>query len=61
MLRTQRTIIADISRTGYELTDAQLRRVTGGAMNCPRGKCIEASSSATNPRNPDTATDCVAD
>lgn len=59
----KRTRIGDISITGFELTDAQLQRVTGGAIpTCTdRGKCLEASGSITDPRNPDTATDCRPD
>ena len=61
-MKKQRTSIGDISRTGYELSDTQLQRVTGGAVpTCTNGKCWVASSSVTDPCTPDTQVDCKAD
>lgn len=55
--RKTRTTIQDLSTTGFELVDTQLRLVSGGL---PR-QCWQASASVTEPGQVDTAKDLVDD
>jgi len=58
-MKKKRTTISNISVSGYELTNAQFQRVTGGAA--PTTKCWQASSSMTTPGHSDPAQDYVVD
>ena len=52
MSPSKRTVIKDISPVGDELSDEQLRLVSGGAINCGT-----KPASITMPNEPDNATD----
>ena len=56
----KRTKIADITVKGFELADAQLRQVSGGAPPPPH-KCWMASASVTQPGQSDNQQDYVTD